>query len=66
MSTKTLVRGGQLSELAQSPWRVTFSTRSWVYWVNLGMGIVERSGIWDCDDVIVEVSVGVWCVAWGI
>ena len=22
------------------------------------MGIVERSGIWDCDDVIVEVSVG--------
>ena len=30
-------------------------------WINLAMGIVERLGIWDCDDdVIVEVSVGVW------
>ena len=33
------------------------------------MEIVERLGIWDCDDVIVEVSVGVWFlpgVTWGI
>ena len=30
-------------------------------WLNLAMGIVERSGIWDRDDVIVEVSVGVTC-----
>ena len=33
------------------------------------MGIVERSGIWECDDAIVEVRVRIWSpprVTWGI